>query len=84
MGKTIKLHRRLVKKRNEIKVHKQAVGVLLQVVAAYSNPENWRDTEETRDIIEKGIVVGIEIVRKWIGPGNGPGLARQILKGVKK
>jgi hypothetical protein len=84
MGEVIKLHRRLVKKRNEIKTHKQAVGVLLQVVATYAKPEHWRDTEETRDIMEKGIVVGVEILRRWIGPGNGPGLAQQIMKGVTK
>lgn len=84
MGKVTKLHYRLVKKRNEIKVHKQAVNVLLQVVATYANLGNWKLTTETRDVIEKGIVVGVERLLQWIGPGSGPGLAQRIMKGVKE
>jgi len=74
----------LVKKRNEIKTHKQAVNVLLNIVASYADLKNWKQTDETRDIIEKGIVIGVEQLYTWIGPGSGPGLAQQIMKGLKK
>jgi hypothetical protein len=83
MGKVIKLHRRLVKKRNELKVHKQAVGTLLHVIALYANPRNWRDSSETRDVKKGEIVVGEEILKRWVGPGDGPGAAKRILEGVK-
>lgn len=83
MGKVIKLHRRLVKKRNEIKTHKQAVKILLQVVNMYATMDNWKHTDETRDVVEKGIVVGVERLMQWAGPGNGPVIAQQIMKEIK-
>jgi hypothetical protein len=83
MGKTIKLHRRLVKKRNEIKTHKQAVATLLDVIRIYANPLFWRDSSETRDIKKGEIVVGVEILKRWVGPGNGPEVAQRIIGGIK-
>ena len=84
MGKTIKkLHRRLVKKRNEIKIHKQAVNTLLNVIAIYANKANWRDSSETRDIKKGKIVIGVQILKRWIGPGDGPEIAAQIIGGIK-
>lgn len=83
MGKVIKLHHRLVKKRNEIKVHKQAVNTLLNIVALYANPGNWRDSSETRDVKQGEMIVGVEILKRWVGPGDGPEIAQRILKGVQ-
>lgn len=83
MGKVIKLHHRLIKKRNEIKVHKQAIATLLNVVALYAHPGNWRDSDTTRDVMNGEIVVGVEILKRWVGPGDGPGVALGIIKGIK-
>lgn len=83
MGKAEKLHRRFIKKRNEIKMHKRAVATLLNVVALYARPENWRDSDETRDIKKGEVIIGVEILKRWIGPGNGPEVAQRILKGIK-
>ena len=84
MGKVIKLHRRLVKKRQEIKIHKQAVNTLLNVIAIYASENNWRDSSETRDVKKGEIVVGVEILKRWVGPGDGPEVAQRIVKGVGK
>ena len=78
MGKVVKLHRRLVKKRNEIKTHKQAVATLLNVIAIYANKANWRDSSETRDVKKGEIVVGVEILKRWVGPGNRSAELRKI------
>ena len=83
MGKVVKLHRRLVNKRNEIKAHKQAVNALLTVLAEYGNVRNWKTVDDTRDVVKGGIVVGVEQVRQWIGRGTGPELAQMIMKGIK-
>lgn len=84
MGKVVKLHRRLVKKRNEIKVHKQAVSTLLSIIAAYANHRNWRATDNTIDVMDKGIVIGVQRTMEWVGPGVGPEMAETIIKGVEK
>ena len=82
MGKVAKLHRRLVKKHHEAKSHRNAVGVLLRVLAQYADYGNWAKTDETRDITHNGIVVGVEGLMAWRGPGSGPRLAEEILKGA--
>lgn len=84
MGKINKLHRRLVKKRSEIKTHKKAVDTLLTILAEYGNVNNWKVTDETRDVVKNGIVVGVEQVKQWIGRGSGPDLAQIIVKGVNQ
>ena len=82
MGKVAKLHRRLVKKHHEAKAHRIAVGVLLRLVAQYADYGNWTPTGETRDITQNGIVVGVEGLMAWRGPGSGPKLAERFLEEV--
>lgn len=82
MGMTKKLHRRLVKKSHEVKLHRKAIRVMYAALTAYANPDNWQDTDDTRDVRQGGIVIGLERVRKWVGPGTGPGLAESLLQTV--
>jgi len=83
VGKVNKLHRRLVKKRGEISTHKKAVRALLTIVSAYADNRNWKATDNTRDVMEKGIVIGVQRTMEWVGVGTGPDLAETIMKGVK-
>lgn len=79
MGKVAKLHRRLVKKRNELKLHRRAVLIMWNVLQQYADHRNWVATDETKDVMEKGIVIGVERLMAWKGPGVGPGLAQSFI-----
>lgn len=84
MGKIAKLHRRLVKKRHDLQWHKKALRSLLGILEIYSNPTNWRITDRDRDIMQRGVVIGVEQILEWNGPGNGPGVAERIIKEVRE
>lgn len=93
MGLTRKLHRRVVKKSAELKLHRKAIRAMYAAIRVYANPDFWQDTDDTRDVIEGGIVIGVERMKKWVGPGTGPQVAESLLssgvvvenkKGVKK
>jgi len=54
---------------------------LVNVLGVYSDPKNWQPTDETRDVTnEAGLVVGVERLHRWVGPGEGSGLAVMALK----
>lgn len=80
MGKVAKLHRRLVKKRHDLQWHKRAIRSLLGVLEIYANPMAWKLTDRQRDVMQRGVVVGVEQILEWNGPGNGPAVAERILK----
>lgn len=67
---------------------RQSLGSTMQVLAVYSSAHNWQATGETKDVQnEAGLVVGVEKIHAWVGPGEGPQLAGMALKkllGVKE
>lgn len=83
MGKVAKLHRRLVKKSQQSKQHKKAVTALLGVVSVYAAESNWKVTGETRDVVKDGIIIGVEQLKVWVGPGTGPEVAKAIIDAAK-
>jgi hypothetical protein len=82
MGLTKKLHRRIVKKSQELKLHRKAIRAMYAALEIYGNPAYWSVTDDTRDVRQNGIVVGVERVFKWVGPTEGPQLAQSLLQNV--
>ena len=65
----------------------KAIQGAVSLLAVYADPKNWQATGETKDVQDKGIVVGVEKIHTWIGPGEGPQLATMGLRrllGVKE
>ena len=61
------------------KLTKQMQGVM-NWLATYSDPKNWRETGETKDVQNKaGLIIGVEKIHTWVGPGEGPQLATMAL-----
>jgi hypothetical protein len=59
------------------------IAGLINVLAVYGDPKNWHPTDETKDVRnEAGLVVGVERIHTWRGPGPGPDLAVHALKKV--
>ena len=61
---------------------------VMSLLSMYADPKNWRATGETKDVQnEAGLVVGVEKIHTWVGPGEGPQLAAMGLRkllGVKE
>lgn len=45
----------------------------------YSDPKNWKPTDETKDVMENSIVTGVERIFSWVGPLEGPQLAQRTI-----
>ncbi len=55
----------------------------VSIFSVYADPKNWQPTEETKDVKnEAGLVVGVERIHTWNGPGSGPELAVSVLKRI--
>lgn len=63
-------------------LNKVVVGAV-NVLGAYADPKNWQATGETKDVrTDQNVVVGVEQVHTWVGPGSGPDLANHTLKRI--
>ena len=72
----------------QLKQLTQSMSSVMSLLAVYADPKNWLDTGDTRDVRSaEGLVVGVEKIHTWIGPGEGPQLATMGLRkllGVKE
>ncbi len=82
-SKVAKLHHRLVRKHHDIQWHKKAIQDLLGVLGIYANSANWKLTDRTRDVMQRGVVIGVEQILEWNGPSNGPQLAEQLTRDIR-
>jgi len=56
---------------------------VMNVFSVYGDPKNWMPTDESKDVRnEAGLVVGVERLHTWNGPGCGPELAVQAMKRI--
>jgi hypothetical protein len=51
---------------------------LRHALSAYQNPRNWRESGDTREIKQGEIVIGVEPVYQWVGPGKGHDLLQMM------
>ena len=72
----------------QLKVLTGSMQSVVSLLSVYADPRNWRETGDTKDVQnEAGLVVGVEKICTWVGPGEGPQLATMGLRkllGVKE
>ena len=72
----------------QLKQLMQTMQSVVSLLSVYADPKHWLDTGDTKDVRSaEGLVVGVEKIHTWIGPGEGPQLAMMGLKkllGVKE
>ena len=63
----------------KIEAATMAVDRALTSLGYYADTKNWKATDESKDVMENGIVTGVERIYSWVGPLEGPQLAQRTL-----
>ena len=61
----------------------QMIQGMANILDTYADTKNWLPPDKTKDVKnEAGLVVGVERIHTWAGPGSGPELAGFALKQI--
>lgn len=66
------------------KASQSMIGMLVTGLRVYADSNNWKDTDETKEVRNEGIIVGLDVVKAWIGPKAGPEVAQIVLEQIER